>query len=276
MLPFRTLCLVATMLASRAYARDDSIGCYISGNLSPGFNAKLYDYKFDDKDNFSDPAYYGGKYSSSSLLGSADGIIDPAFDIKGPPTSYSSDVYGVKIHASNFAAELTGYFTPSESGMYTFSLDSIDDGAMVWLGDSAFDCCDPSEPIPDNSASNIMFVHKPYGEDSESVTASVYLQEGLYYPLKIVYTQLKTDAVLGFSILDPDGNAVSFGDSVWQPNADDIGDSCSSTTVFSTSTPFSSSVPSTTPVPSSSSVPSTSPVPSSSSYFPGSIIIFCS
>ncbi|GMG59924.1 unnamed protein product [Ambrosiozyma monospora] len=177
----RTLCFIASLLVSGSQARDSSIGCYISSDLSPGFDVKLYDYTFNDTIHYTDPGFYGGGYSSNKLLGTTDGIIDPDFYITGPRTPYSGEVYGIPIHASNFAAELTGYFTPTKNGMYTFSLDSIDDGAMVWLGDSAFDCCNPDDQTPDNSGASIMFITKPFDKDARSITASVYLQEGFQF-----------------------------------------------------------------------------------------------
>ncbi|GME80108.1 unnamed protein product [Ambrosiozyma monospora] len=173
MLPFKYLGVLASMLVTGAYARDDSIGCYIAADLTPGFVVKLYDYPNEDKTDFTDPAFYGGQYSRTDALGQTT-VIDPSFSIL--PKGETDTIYGIETHVGHFSADLMAYFAPLTSGAYTFSLNSIDDGAMVWLGDNAFDCCDPdNNDNPDNSAgfllSNEDCLHQPY--------YSCYI--GLYY-----------------------------------------------------------------------------------------------
>ncbi|GME71604.1 unnamed protein product [Ambrosiozyma monospora] len=208
-------------------------------SLSPGFKAVFYKYEMDDSEDFSQSTFYSVKYRRAGATGTASGIVEPTLSIS-PEEGVVQDgtIWGVDLTVSNYTLELSGFFKPQISGIYTFHLNKIDDGAMVWLGQGAFLCCLPSA-IPSNSVNDrIMWVTKPYQDDSLSETVSVYLDADTYYPMRIVYINIISFSILDFSIEDPDGTLITdFSDYIWQAtDLSALRKSCSSTTASLVST----------------------------------------
>lgn len=114
-------------------------------------------------------------------------------------------------------------------------MSKIDDGAMVWMGSGGFDCCDPSISQIGTADESVLFASKDLASSTSGSQKSwVYMEEGFFYPLRIVYINVLTDAALQFSIKNPDGTLAT--DSVYQLSGDLTGH-CTTKT-FTTSMRF--------------------------------------
>ncbi|MDN5583850.1 MAG: PA14 domain-containing protein, partial [Lactobacillus sp.] len=150
---------------------------------------------------------------------------------------------GIVFNSNHFLFEYTSYFTPTQSGLYKFQLINVDDGAAIFLGNGAFNCCAPSASgnLP-NSVNSLLTVGYLNGPQSGS-TGYVYLQGGLYFPFRLVYVNIDTKAWFNFSIVQPDGTTINnFSNIVFVPN---FAGACSATTVTQT-TIFTTTIPTAT------------------------------
>jgi len=87
------------------------------------------------------------------------------------------------------------------------------DGAWFWLGQGAFDTC--SGQYDDNTYDEILLGARSSG----SFSSYVYLEAGTYYPIRVVYINLLTEAVLQFQIVQPNGDIDDFSNVVnFSPN----------------------------------------------------------
>ena len=69
-------------------------------------------------------------------------------------------------------------------------MTKVDDGAMVFIGNSAYDCCQPGS-IPFGKADEAaMFSYKEWNTPSSESISWVYLEAHSYYPIKIVYVNI--------------------------------------------------------------------------------------
>jgi hypothetical protein len=99
-----------------------------------------------------------------------------------------------------FSMEIFGYFKANVSGNWTMSSGPIvDDGISFWIGNNA---------LVGYTNANANFVG--YGGVSGSV--SVYLSEGIFYPIRIQYTNAGVTGVLQFTFTPPGGASTSNGD----------------------------------------------------------------
>ncbi|GAV30694.1 hypothetical protein PMKS-004213 [Pichia membranifaciens] len=125
--------------------------------------------------------YYANSYTEQSVIGTAHGITSPNYSIHGG--IHTDTIYNdVKINSGlGYVNQLTGYFYAQESGLYAFTIKNVNDGAMIWFGNSyAFSCCQPDD-IPYNS--DIGALIYTVGDD---ITAYVHFDAGQYYPMRIV------------------------------------------------------------------------------------------
>ncbi|GMM55159.1 Tda8 protein [Maudiozyma humilis] len=120
------------------------------------------------------------------------------------------DIFGFKTYPTNFTVELTGYILPPMNGYYTFSLDAVDDAAAISIGaGTAFSCCQETTDNGGTSSGGLdVNGIKQWLKDPASVTASIYLAAGHYYPVKVVYTNIQSAATLQSSVTLPDGTVV--------------------------------------------------------------------
>ncbi|OWB85990.1 hypothetical protein B5S33_g4668 [[Candida] boidinii] len=117
--------------------------------------------------------------------------------------------WGLRFVNYPFLAEFTMYFTTDLTGYHQFIFESIDDGAMVFLGNGAFGCCDNTEILGGQADAEILWAYK-YNATSEPDTQStaVYLQKGIYYPLRIVYINISEYGLMEFQIINPLGRNI--------------------------------------------------------------------
>lgn len=96
-------------------------------------------------------------------------------------------------NADYYSMEIFGYFRATVSGSYTFSL-ATDDGSYLWLGPNA---------LINYTAVNAN-ISKGDGGIS-TLTYSVTLLAGTYYPIRIHYTENTSDNDIQFSFTPPGG-----------------------------------------------------------------------
>ncbi|GAV30544.1 hypothetical protein PMKS-004058 [Pichia membranifaciens] len=111
----------------------------------------------------------------------------------------------------------------------------IDDGAMVFIGDAAYDCCKPGS-IPTGSADTAaMFSYKAWDAPSEATYVWIYFEAGSYYPIRIVYANVISAGGIDLSVTAPgESNPVNVGSLVYQLVNDDSVNQCSATTITTT------------------------------------------
>ncbi|GME69741.1 unnamed protein product [Ambrosiozyma monospora] len=240
-----------------------------SNDLTPGFNAKFFSYEYNDSSDFSDADFYATRYSESgSMITSLSGITDPNFSTSYKPYNVKTGaIYGADVTFTNIVLELSGYFVPTSSGIHTFTLNKIDDAAMVWFGNEGHDCCTANDEQTSDKLDSLLWTYKPLNKGTTSKTTSIYLEMGVYYPIKIVFVNIRQTAALEFTVEDSNGKVADFADQVWQIS--DAAADCekpSSSALKSSSRPVtSSSIESSSSVLASSSKSSSSVKVSSSS-----------
>ncbi|GMG21635.1 unnamed protein product [Ambrosiozyma monospora] len=260
---------VSTVPSSSVPAVTPSACDFKNIQLSSGFRATFYDYELNSKDATTKEEFYESGYQSYSVISTASGITDVTInDISKSKNSFSGTVYGQTISISNFVVELTGYFKATESGSYTFSLSGVDDGASLFIGSSAFDCCSEATSSTANG-SPLLFTYKPSTSAATTVSGSTSLEAGALYPIKIVYVNVHQSATLKVTVTDTTGAEFTIGDDVYQ--IENFSGVCSGSS--SSSIAHSSTIPSSVPS-GSSTGPSSSPVsptgPSGSTTVPSS------
>ncbi|GMM57030.1 hypothetical protein DAKH74_036460 [Maudiozyma humilis] len=122
------------------------------------------------------------------------------------------EVYGFNTYPTNFTVELTGYVLAPMNGYYTFSLSNVDDAAAISVGaGTAFTCCQQATSSGTGSGDGGLDVNgiKPPIGDASSITADIYLAEGQYYPVKLVYTNIGSIGGLNTTLTLPDGTIMS-------------------------------------------------------------------
>lgn len=121
-------------------------------------------------------------------------------------------------------------------------MSKVDDGAMVFIGDAAYDCCKPGE-IPTGSADTAaLFSYKAWDAPSDASYVWIYFEAGSYYPIRIVYANVISAGGIDLSVTAPgDSSAVNIGALVYQLVNDDSVNKCVATTItttFQSSTTF--------------------------------------
>ncbi|MDC6273980.1 PA14 domain-containing protein, partial [Lacticaseibacillus paracasei] len=92
------------------------------------------------------------------------------------------------------------------SGIYTVKVNEMNDGGFIWLGKGAFDPC--SQALESNTYDDVLL-----GVRSDDAHSSyVFLEAGVYYPIRVVYVNVELDAQMQFQIIDPDGTIDDFQD----------------------------------------------------------------
>lgn len=144
-------------------------------------------------------------------------------------------------------------------------MTKIDDGAMVFIGSGAYDCCKPGSIPTGNADTAAMFSYKAWNQPSEASYVWVYFEAGSYYPIRIVYANVISAGGIELLVTPPDGSdAVNIGSLVYQLVNNDA-NVCTATTItttFESSTTFiySTGVPTTITVPKTITIGETSTV----------------
>lgn len=206
MLFYTSLFILIFIKTSLAYLPQ---GCTPKGNFKAGFNIKAYDYKQNDNINIFRPQYLAYEYAQQKLLDSTSGITNINLHYYGSSTN-SDTVFGMKkLHGGNICFEFKTYFRAPTTGKYKLTLENVDDSAAIYFGGGlGFDCCAEDEP-PLLTTDATLSTARP-GPTSENGNADVFidLEEGVYYPLRIVYINIVAHADFIFSMTLPDGTVI--------------------------------------------------------------------
>ncbi|GMM32627.1 hypothetical protein DAMA08_053720 [Martiniozyma asiatica (nom. inval.)] len=127
------------------------------------------------------------------------------FYVPTDDTNLTTDMFGMNVYYTHFTFEYTGYFYATTSGIYEFAITNVDDCAMFWLGSGAFDCRDTTKIPSDAISTYVGFALKTISGNG-SMYSYLYLDEGLYYPMRIVYVNWRKDGYLKFYIIGPTGS----------------------------------------------------------------------
>ena len=175
-----------------------------------GFRARFYPYlhpqytyEYDNHD------YLLNLYSTlNQPLTTIYGIYDVNYVYTGP-NAYNGPqwglLHGYNVTLTNFTIEYVGYFIPQKTGSYTFSFDNTDDSALLFFANpSAFRCCNAdADIIIDESDVSIDAIDQWATGAPSTVTHT--LQEGVAYPMRIVYYNQGGIGKLHMTWKDPDG-----------------------------------------------------------------------
>ncbi|CAK7892125.1 hypothetical protein CAAN3_01S08614 [[Candida] anglica] len=187
-------------------------GCYPGGDIpkKSGFRAVAYPYVLYDLITSAEVEFVGGGYKNQSSIASIDVVpsININWEKPGDPftmgIAYGKLYGGPNITMSNFTVELQGYYYAKESGSYTFALQQIDDTAAVFIGaGTAFDCC--KDTPSGNSTDFQIFATKPSDGDPADNSKTVEMFADTYYPVRIIYVNIISQAVFNIQVTSPDG-----------------------------------------------------------------------
>ncbi|WPK23574.1 hypothetical protein PUMCH_000815 [Australozyma saopauloensis] len=184
--------------------------CQPSRVLGSGFNVVFYDYPYYRDDGWQ-PGWFEGGYKNNAITATKKGVQDIYFSNQTVPWGVvRGTVYDTEVNISNFAMELSGFFKADYTGTYTFTLKA-DNGASLQLG-AGQSCCDDAGGSVGGGFNIFTLGPRGGGGDVDAntnrYTASFDLQEGRYYPVKLVYFNWVTNAGLDLSYVDPKGTTV--------------------------------------------------------------------
>ncbi|KAF5211042.1 hypothetical protein E0198_002333 [Clavispora lusitaniae] len=194
-------------LAFYVFAAVVGAGCVPSSVLGTGFNAVAYRYPLASKTGW-DTNFLQDGYKSGGQVFSISGLtnIDFSFTIRNNLLKWGT-LYGQPLTISNFTIEYTGYFVPDASGVYTWSIDSADDGAALSLV-TVGGCCDNVDSVTSQFSISTLRGFAGAG-DASAKTTQAYLEKGFAYALKIVTFNWNGPSALAVSYTTPDGQTVS-------------------------------------------------------------------
>ncbi|KAG0657694.1 hypothetical protein C6P45_002398 [Maudiozyma exigua] len=164
-------------------------------NSSDGFQAKFFKYIYPDYARESSDEYFiaTGYNKPHRLITTLTGITDINFyhfynfNTNGPTWGLIND-YNITI--SNF----------TESGDYTFQIGQTDDGSRIEIYEnSSYQFCDMT--VNKTVLQNIQ-----YYDSSHISTATVKMEAGLPYPIKVVYFNKDSVAIETIQFTDPSGS----------------------------------------------------------------------
>ncbi|KAL6793278.1 GLEYA domain-containing protein [Trichoderma sp. SZMC 28013] len=122
--------------------------------------------------------------------------------------SAPKSVYGSPpLPESDFVLNHHGYIYARQTGTYTFTLNLVDDAAYIWIGPEAY-----SGWTGANADLKAVYNNGP-----ATGTYTVDLQEGQYYPFRIVYGQGPRIAEFDITVSAPDGTTFLSSDTSGSP-----------------------------------------------------------
>ncbi|KAJ9568956.1 hypothetical protein LTX96_0004632 [Nakaseomyces glabratus] len=150
------------------------------------------------------------RYPGAFLIATQDTMTtSPNFELTGFP--FFTGLYGLTVFPLDLLVELRGYFVPPNSGQYTFTLSDSDDAAIIFLGNpSAFPCGDlqnwPKPSEEDITVTDHLFPSR-----------TLYLIEGVAYPMRIAYYNGIGAGRLNAAFIDPSGTRhTNWEGYIWQ------------------------------------------------------------
>lgn len=96
----------------------------------------------------------------------------------------------------NLAMMHVGYIFAKQSGIYTFQMTQADDLAFIWCGPLAYAGFSSA-----NALLTASFHNAP-------TTTTLYMSEGTYYPLRVLWAQASGPGTFAMSITAPDGTTI--------------------------------------------------------------------
>ncbi|KAG0668227.1 hypothetical protein C6P45_004880 [Maudiozyma exigua] len=222
----------------------DRTSCLPNGPSSQGFTARFFPYPIGSPAATTDPTWLQQDYTNNDPIGETSGILDPNYNFRPcivgaqltcPLSSsltsdgsgrlkcgsvyclnrqnsplFNKDMFGFKTTPTNITVELSGYLYTKQTGNYIFSLNNIDDGAVIVVGgDMAFPCCGQAAPdIGSNYFSDVTCL-KGAVTAPPTCQTTISLSAGNYYPVRIVYTNSVSVGNLGTSLTLPDGTVIN-------------------------------------------------------------------
>ncbi len=109
--------------------------------------------------------------------------------------------YGVKARNPAFVAvNHRGYLFAREAGEYTFRMPRTDDVTLLWLGSAAYAGYKRA-----NAALTQLYVS---GGNGKAVEYRATLEQGRYYPLRILWANGGSIGFFDFSLTAPDGTLI--------------------------------------------------------------------
>ncbi|KAL7949749.1 GLEYA domain-containing protein [Trichoderma barbatum] len=110
--------------------------------------------------------------------------------------SAPKSVYGSPpLSESDFILNHRGYIYARQTGPYTFTLNQVDDAAFIWVGPEAYSGW---------TGANVD-AEAVYDDGPAQDTYTINLQEGRYYPFRIIYGQGPRIAEFDIKVSAPDG-----------------------------------------------------------------------
>ena len=112
---------------------------------------------------------------------------------------------GYTTTLTNFTIEYMGYFIPQSTGKYTFAFEGTDDSALLFFANpSAFRCCNSDADVDTDEQDVSIDAIDQWATGAPS-TVTVTLEEGLAYPMRIVYYNQGGIGKLYMTWTDPEG-----------------------------------------------------------------------
>ncbi|KAH7585953.1 hypothetical protein J7297_02982 [Nakaseomyces glabratus] len=160
-------------------------------------------------DSYKELLNYSG---SSQLITQQSSTTQPNFEIGG----LVGNIYGLTVVPSYLLVELTGYFVPPVSGEYSFSLEGSDDAAIIFIGNPSTFKCGNIEDWPTPNEADISVT------DTIHASRTIYMVEGVAYPIRIAYYNGLSTGRLQASFTDPRGiRRVDWNGYIWRYDACD-------------------------------------------------------
>lgn len=213
------LSLVTSSQAKRNVVSSTANGSGVVAGVatySTGFNARVFHYPAGDLIDFNNDNYVADSYALSNPITSTNQVTEPNFSYEFPVQG--EDLYSMlNINMWNTLVELKGYFKAPETGLYQVSINEVNDGGFIWLGQGAFDGC--SQESIDGSYSDVLIALRGDGAHS----SYVYLEEGVLYPMRTTFINIFFDASFEFEVVQPNGNIITdFSDTIINFEKSDI------------------------------------------------------
>ncbi|GMM57903.1 hypothetical protein DAKH74_045190 [Maudiozyma humilis] len=209
-----TLALVASPVLGQGVNLDSDVthSCKVpeGSQFTEGFRARFfpylhpqYTYEYDNRE------YLLSLYSTlNAPTHTTYGIYDVNFlyqDWNAYNGPQWGEFQGYTTTLTNFTIEYMGYFIPQTTGKYTFSFEGTDDSALLFFANpSAFRCCNSDANIDTNEEDVSIDAIDQWATGAPS-TVTVTLEEGLAYPMRIVYYNQGGIGKLYMTWTDPQG-----------------------------------------------------------------------
>ena len=225
-------------------SKADRASCLPDGPSSQGFTARFFPYQIGSLVATNNPLWLEQDYMNNDPIGQTSGILDPNYYIKpcvfgtqrtcplsSPFTadaygrlkcgnSYclnnqngalsNLDMFGFSTTPTNITVELSGYLYTSQTGNYVFSLNNIDDAAIIVVGaDVAFPCCGQAAQDLLYDYNSDVTCLKGGNSPPPNCQTTISLTAGNYYPVRIVYANIMSLGRLGTSLTLPDGTVIN-------------------------------------------------------------------